>query len=480
MAKIGDDQTPSSALPPQDTGGSVTAPITRTRPLDFTQLIGADVAEGGTSPMGSRFYAAYPEDDDDIFGEAGFGMEAAFIPPEMQQFSSRFATSESLKEGRPQAAPAAAAPEAPAAEGGFEYGWCYTDHKTGKEIRRSFRGLDYMKDEPYASRVAGMLDKLGLPMPDDKEIFRGTHHDLLFLNSHGVVLRIGPQDVEDLINPGILQPLGWLEDQEVMAPNGKDMPLTVAIYPGVELYDHYIRNPDNPPLAGDLIRLMKKTKQSADDIHGDGNTGIIRVRDDDGTEVAVHVVIDADNIFNSPTQAQRQKRNSAMSEITGSAPAAVRKADVLLNTLSSVFNSINDTYYWQKAYEVHQPLRKMFWDAFQDVLSGADKPDEEKRDAFWRACAAVTNKPTQVNLPVWRVSEDPKGKMSFAREEIKVPNMVLYRPWTGEAADVVKPITQPEGLRNAVAKAHGDMQKGNLGERVRDLGRRLWNELRNF
>ena len=48
-----------------------------------------------------------------------------------------------------------------APRGGFEYGWCYTDHKTGKTIREDFRKTDYLKDEPYATRVQAMLEQLG-------------------------------------------------------------------------------------------------------------------------------------------------------------------------------------------------------------------------------------------------------------------------------------------------------------------------------
>jgi hypothetical protein len=347
---------------------------------------------------------------------------------------------------------------------GFEYGWCKTDHKDGKEIRRDWRKTDYMNDEPYAGRVQAMLEQLGLPQPKPEEIFRGTHHDLLFLNSHGVVLRIGPTDVNDLVHPGIIQPLGWLEDKEnKIEMHGKDIPFTVAIYPGIELIDHYKKdpNPDKPKIVGDLIDLMVATGQGTADV-ADYNCGIIRVHDDDGHEVAVKMLLDPDNSFNSSsgnTKSQRETRMRQQEESSKISKGSVRlnKGEMLMNTLRDVFNAARNVKYWERAFEMHQPLRHMFWEAFRDVPGITGTPDADARQAFWDKCAAVTNNPTPVTLPVWRTEERDKDNLSFVRDELNVPHLVLYRPWTGKDEDrITKPIEQSPALKAAVERAHRD------------------------
>lgn len=446
---------------------------------------GNAAADAGRAALESRFFGAPLTDDDDIFGEAGFGMEAGLPPSYVREILARSSLGRVSEEAKLKAAAQGdAANDAPEARGGFEYGWCYTDHKTGKEIRKDFRTVDYLNDEPYATRVHAMLEQLGLPAPKAGEVFRGTRHDLLFLNSHGVVVRIGPQDVQDLMNPGILQPLGWLEDRGTVTETGKcKLPLTVALYPGVELYDQYEMGLQKPQVIDRLYDVMKSNDFGIEDVLGHGNTGIIRVLGDDGKEVGVRVLIDADNNFNAASSGMRKTLAKHMAAQLGSASenaTSVRKDDVLMNTLRDVFNHARHAPYLEKAYQVHQPLRNMFWDAFQGVAAVAGVPDADKRDAFWQTCSAVTNKPMQVTLPVWRTSKDADGKMNFERSELHVPHVVLYRPWTGETADLaVQPIMQSAQMRDAVGQAHGDMKRG-LGERIAALGQKIWHDIRNF
>lgn len=362
----------------------------------------------------------------------------------------------------------AAEPPPPKNEGGFEYGWCRTDHKAGTAIRKDFRSADYMNDEPYATRVHAMLDQLGLPKPQAGEIFRGTHHDLLFLNSHGVVVRIGPTDVEDLMNPGILQPLGWLEDRDNMLDHGKPVPLTVAVYPGIELYTQFADLPaaERPPLISGLSGLLAATKQGSSDM-SDNNCGIIRVVGDNGEEVAVKILLDADNSYNGSSRDLAAKRSSSLMAHAATArstqlssPAdAPNKGEMVFNTLRDVFNAAKDVRYWARAFETHQPLRQLFWDAFRDVPAVTGLPDEAKRAAFWQKCASVTNKPQPEMLPLWRSEKTPDGGITFTRDEIPVPNLVLYRPWTGREADqAILPISQTPELVAAVARAHEEAQ----------------------
>jgi len=453
------------------------------------------------------FAAAAQAESDDIFGDSALGMEAG-LPSEVRRVLQAKLSLRSVPADA-EIRLAAAAPERQGAAGGFEYGWCYTDHKTGKEIRKDFRKTDYLNDEPYATRVHAMLEQLGLPIPRAEEVFRGTHHDLLFLNSHGVVLRIGPLDAEELLNPGILQPLGWFEDKENVIDIGRrSLPLTVAIYPGVELDGQYDSAAQKPALAGSLYDILTATQQGVGDMETQGNTGIIRVLDDDGREVAVRLLVDADNSYNGTNAKMREKKTTQMHEqsgSTGTAEAPQGKGDVLFNTLCTVFNAVKNVRYWEKAYEAHQPLRHMFWDAFGGVEAVTGVPDVPAREKFWTTCAAAVNKPMEITLPVWQMKKDDAGKVSYERQELHVPHLVLYRPWTGQDADrIVQPIKQSKGFCKAVAEAHGrhfglaenplprpddfdDRMKAfmagadkNLGQRLASIGRRVWREIRNF
>ncbi|MDY0009821.1 MAG: hypothetical protein RBS08_08950 [Bdellovibrionales bacterium] len=386
-----------------------------------------------------------------------------------------------------------------APRGGFEYGWCYTDHKTGKTIREDFRKTDYLKDEPYAARVHAMLEQLGLPMPEEGEIFRGTRHDLLFLNSHGVVLRIGPQDVQDLINPGFLQPIGWIEDRQspLKVPGAGDLPLTVAIYPGIEV-DASAETDEryHSPSMKSLYEVLVETKQDMGDVTTTGNTGFIHVLDDDGAEVPVRVVVDVDNVANGASAQTREQIKTSMKEQRVNASSEgtpMHKGELLFNALTAVFNSVSNNRYWKKAFEVHQPLRQMFWDAFGGVEPVSGTPKAEALKKFWETCAAVTNKPREMTLPVWQMKKDEEGRMRFDRQELHVPHLVLYRSWTMDEADkIVQPIKQAKGLRDMVQAAHiKTMEQFDekfdkwlkevdkpLGQRLASLGRRIWRDIR--
>lgn len=202
----------------------------------------------------------------------------------------------------------------------FQYGGCKTDKKDGSSLRADFRDIDYFFDEPYAARVATMLEQMGLPQPEPEQIFRGTHHDMLFLDSHGVVLRIGPTDVEDLMNPAIVQPLGWIEDEEIAVPidniyhNRGHAPLTVAIYPGIEHYNTFFTKADRPALVGDVEDFLKETGQGAADVNV-YNMGIARVLDDTGEEVAVPLLLDADNEWNFSDKTLNDKRQNLITSL---------------------------------------------------------------------------------------------------------------------------------------------------------------------
>ncbi len=348
---------------------------------------------------------------------------------------------------------------APAGE--VQYGWCYTDWKDGKEIAAEHREHDYLNEEPYATQVRNILEQLGLPMPKPQEIFRGTHHDLLFLNSHGVVLRIGPTEVEDLMNPGFLQPLGWAEtdlkvkniipDRFKGYASQKDTTISVAIYPGVELYESWAQSKDHPQRAGDLRGFLSKIGQGMFDV-SDYNKGVVRVADDDGKEVSVEILMDAENEWNTSVEELTRKRDDSLRTLEKEFD---NKADVMAQMMRDVFGETGDAGLLQRAFEVHQPLRRLFWEAFGSVKGPSDMPDPGQMGAFWDACKRVTNHPETAVMPCWHQDVNEEGKAVFVQEDVYVPHVVLYRQWTKEKADqVVQPINQTEALKAAVQRAH--------------------------
>ena len=341
------------------------------------------------------------------------------------------------------------------AETNFKYGWCNTDRKQGQDIRRDMRSIDYMNDAPYAARTRAILKQMGLPEPEPGQIYRGTHHDMLFLDSHGVVIRIGPTDIEDLMNPAIVQPLGWVEDKTLTIKSDDqshtaEIPFTVAIYPGIELYEDFFQKTPRPAIVGDVEDFFRETGQTASDLVTH-NMGIIRILDDNGVEVAVPMLLDSDNRFNFSTAALRQKRSERIKDLD---KRTKDKGQIMSYVLKDVFKDAQDANLFQRAYQLHQPLRNLFWRAFRSVETIEDVPGKDHMDAFWNECAAITNSPKETTSFQWTSRVNDSGLHVFKREEIVIPNLTLYRPWTGEEQDkLVLPISQSEAVKKALAKA---------------------------
>lgn len=344
----------------------------------------------------------------------------------------------------------------------FEYGWCYTDSKDGHKIREDHPRADYATAKPYANIARYMLDKLGLPWPE--RIFRGTTHDLLFLNSHGVVVRIGPTDVEALMNPGILQPLGWVEDRQTLVhvkATGQDLPFSVVLYPGIEQHDSFYRrykreddsrhgdyNAENRTcFFGDTRSFLKDTQQGYGDCY-ERNQGVLRTADETGQETAVAVLLDSDNERNSAAPSVQAERSACLKAEASEFP---NKAECMDRMFQRMFNGAGLARPYHRAFQVHQPLRHAFWEAFRNP----DRPDIALRDAFWEKCAAVTNNPETVVLPTWRLYQTDDGEKVFRRSETVIPAMALYRPWTGDPVDnIAKSISLSPELKERVRQAH--------------------------
>lgn len=248
----------------------------------------------------------------------------------------------------------------------FDYGWCYTDHKNGKSIRTDFRKTDYMRDEKSADFIKRTLENYGLPYPNlDDELYRGTRLDLLFLDSHGVTIRMGHLNISDLVNPTILQPLHWVTD----ATTG----ITVALYPGLEIDRQVQRQRLTRNIIGhnSLAHSMERFGNSNKD-HNEQNVGYLETENMRGDLKTTPIVIDVENM---PLPRRANKKT-----FPNLAP----------NTLTEAFNktyrmgtnekyTFLDTHYLE-IFEYHQPIRRAFNRAFND----GNTPDHKRLSQAWK------------------------------------------------------------------------------------------------
>lgn len=284
----------------------------------------------------------------------------------------------------------------------FRYGWCYTDHKEGKYLRKDWRKIDYFQSPSTKKFVEKTLKMYGVPMPSiENEVFRGTSHDLLFLDSHGVVIRVGITKVEQLLNPAIIQPLHWVDD-----PNSG---VTVALYPGVELFKT-ISQEDNPFGAGPELHQRVKMfgNRSSDIVNAEGNTNITNVGYlriyHEGENLALPVGIDPDHIFLASTGL----KPSISSSFSSSLQENVMSFE---EGLTSVYQAVVNNRSLKKeaepyvhAIDYHKPIRRAFARAFkngsvnQQALAQAwemTRNFHEKGYSFWKK-DPVSNKKQSV------------------------------------------------------------------------------------
>ncbi len=314
----------------------------------------------------------------------------------------------------------------------IRYGECKTCHKDGKSINDNFRDIDYVYTEPYRYKVANLLDKLMLPFPKEEEIFRGTCHDILFLNSHGAVVKIGPTNLSDLVNPLILQPLTCLQDYDCNLTIKCNeslgaMPLTVAVYGGIDLLKAHVT--DTSEFEGEILSLLEDTDQDYEDVIAE-NIGLVNVG-----EYYEDVLLDADNASNRSFTYLKDDRECISESLSGRFNNA---ADIMDITMQELFNDKipDDIDGKMSVFYAHQPLRHMFDEA------GDDK---NKLRAVWDFCAKITNNPKQnIKTHVWKVNEYKSGRKHFVRKEITIPELVLKTPWT-------KPIEEQRATIKMVA-----------------------------
>lgn len=335
----------------------------------------------------------------------------------------------------------------------FKYGWCEMDHKGGRAMPNWWRSTDYCNENPYSTVLRSALKKLGLPFPKPEDIFRGSHHDMLFLNSHGVIIRIGPLNILELMNPAIIQPLGWIENRKVLVEG--NVPFTVAIYPGIEFHGDPVKPSGRQEAAVERMRGFLNTAGHATSDINVRNSGVIRVLDEKkGKECAVWINLDPDNEFQGISAANLKAREATFSEAK---KETANIAEAFSKTMQATFGYQRGGELFLQAFEAHAPLRNLFWESFKGKTE-KEMPDAACMQHFWNTCERVTKNPASCVMPVWR-TQQVEGKATLVREEAYMPHVVLYRPWTGLKSDqTIVPIIPP-AVKAAVKKEQGVVEK---------------------
>jgi len=259
----------------------------------------------------------------------------------------------------------------------FNYGRCLTDYKDGRSIDVTQRGFDYIYGPEYGADTRELFYELNLPIPDKNEIFRGRYHDLLPIDSHGIILRIGSLEPADMVGPGVLQPLGWISNKDIYCESKPYFinPLTVAIYPGIELMSTKTAEYDWQDLIRQNRGKLRQFGQYFNDEERPHNYGVIRVKGDDGNQKVVPLVLDADN--GSIGYNLSSKKTTSKPRLTKLFNRCVNKADVMEMFIEQKCKKLSGMEDYIKAFQVHQPLRRMFWDCYK----------KNKLDVFFDACA---------------------------------------------------------------------------------------------
>lgn len=289
----------------------------------------------------------------------------------------------------------------------IEYGWCYTDHKKGRDIRPFYRDVDYVFGEKYSSEAQKLIGELMLPIPNLEEVYRGTYNDMLLADSHAFTVRIGNIDIEKLINPFFLQPIGWIQSDNV----------TVALYPGVERSEQVYKTPDSFCKAGEEF---KAKMAKADTEHKDKffyNTGVIQVQSKKKLEDVV-VVIDTDNSAIGLSKEIEEKKSEVWKR---NCSIFNNKADALAATIYEVYGDKKCVQSNIRAFEKHQSLRRRFFDA----CDGSSVLNKAKLGKLYDTCYEMVDNPKSFTCPTWK----KEGNL-HKPADIIVNNTKLYNSWT--------------------------------------------------
>jgi len=297
----------------------------------------------------------------------------------------------------------------------FNYGHCYTDRKKDSRILLG----DRYQEDPYLQKnreiVNQLFEDLALPVPNQNGFFKGTHNQIAFVESHGFVVRVGKAEILDLINPLIIQPIGWINSSNI----------TVAIYPGIEIAEQVY--PANKYPEDESYHYHKglaefNHKQVAAGFHFEdkyrSNMGVIRTPDEQGKEEKdTLVILDPDFQMFTFTDELKKSRNTAIEE---NSKRFENKADMIAATIYDVFGDKEILQDNIRAFEKHQSLRREFWNA----CKGEGKPDKAKLETLWGRCQTVVDNPQQVTFPVWKKEND-----AYKCHELTVNSLVLHSNW---------------------------------------------------
>lgn len=288
----------------------------------------------------------------------------------------------------------------------IEYGWCYTDKKDGKSIRE-FCGekarLDFFELSHSKKFIEKALKKYGLPMPKEDEIFRGKDEDILFIDSHGLVIRIGDhQSIERSANPAILQPIHWTEDD--------NSNMVLSIYPGVHLYNN---NEGNYFKTVSLHFIMLCFGNKFFDRIPE-NIGGIQAMDETGKQMLVKLLID-------PSHNDHPYRERASIEVTDPKSLEQSIETLLTNNRCEEYEQSHKIKFnadlYRQAFEYHQPLRHAF-----RVFDLDDATEEQKRKA-WETVRNFKN-------GGYKIYKKDKSNPQSRRKLVQT--RTLETPWTGK------------------------------------------------
>lgn len=269
--------------------------------------------------------------------------------------------------------------------GELHYQQCETDESKSFNIKEGKRP-DYLFDEPHASFAREFLEKRRLPMPPADKIYRGSHHDILFL-SNGLVLRFGPTDIESIINPAFQMPIGWAyQTNEHGGRLAHDLGVTMTFgSPQFEnsAYQRAIYGTVEKSKEFDFFKkLVFWMGNYADDLRKPSNLGLMQVRDG---ELPLIMALDIDNEFNGAISdnvfeyTRRFQSNPMRLKSQILRDIIVEKLDYFRTSghLKSLFQAHPELMMGRDilqslldAFNQHQPLRNCFWRAANNDWSG--------------------------------------------------------------------------------------------------------------
>jgi len=286
-----------------------------------------------------------------------------------------------------------------------DYGWCHTlppesskakiqiCDNTKQPMRR-----DFISDPFYSKRTKALLRTLGLKIPSENEIIRGRADEILFLNSHGLVIKIGKNPLYELINPAILQPLTWVSDGI----------LNASIFPGIQHLEYNSAQHENKTEFYEggssetsvVIGFLIDSYQKANDVINQ-NIGTIPIENRPFV-TNMPLLLDADKINNGDIEEERAIEKASLIKNS----VLKNRHKVVFDIMEYLYKDIPRYNFFMKAFIAHQPLR----DQFNHALGQTAESQRLKllKDVYQRCRDCVAGND---------------------------PEVALYSPWTGKPED---------------------------------------------